>query len=270
MGSLFKTPKPPAPLDIAKTTEQANNQNLANANQQVSFNRVNQTDAMGNTLNYTRTGTNPDGTPMYSASQSLGATGQEAATGLSKLGSQYYATAGAGVPDSSAALNKAYDMATSFSEPRMQRDRAAMENQLANQGLDPSTEAYKNRMMDVSEQQANARNTLAAGLQNQMFTQGLQGRQQQMGELNPGVQFANRALEGNYANPTPVNVGNVDVGNLAVANQKGQWDAYNAQMAQKNAMLGGLAGIGGSLLMAPMTGGGSLGGMIGGKIMGGF
>jgi hypothetical protein len=91
-----------------------------------------------------------------------------------------------------------------------------------------------------------------------------------MSELNPGMQFANQALSPGYVNAPNVNVGNVDVGGLAAANQAGQWQNYQAQMAQKNAMLGGLAGIGGSLLMAPMTGGGSLGGMIGGKIMGGF
>jgi hypothetical protein len=270
MGSLFRTPKPPAPLDIAKTTEQANTQNLANANQQVSFNRVNQTDAMGNTLNYTRTGTNPDGTPMYSAQQSLGETGQQYAQGLSGLGQQYMQRAGQGVENSSDALNRAYGMATSFSAPRMERERAQMQTQLTNQGLDPSSEAYRNRMMDVSEQQSNAQNTLAAQLQGQMFNQGLQGRQQSMNELNPGMQFANQALSPGYVNAPNVNVGNVDVGGLAAANQAGQWQSYNTQMAQKNAMLGGLAGIGGSLLMAPITGGGSLGGMIGSKIMGGF
>lgn len=268
MGSLFKSPKPPAPLDVAKTTEQANTQNLANANQQVSFNRVNQTDAMGNTLNYTRTGTNPDGTPMYSAQQSLGQTGQMYAGGLANLGQQYMQRAGQGIESSGDALNRAYDMATSFSAPRMERERAQMNTQLVNQGLDPSSEAYRNRMMDVSEQQSNAQNTLAAQLQGQMFNQGLAGRQQSMNELNPGMQFANNALSPGYVNAPNVNVGNVDIGGLAAANQAGQWQNYNAQMAQRNAMLGGLAGIGGSLLMAPVTGGGSLGGMIGSKVFG--
>jgi hypothetical protein len=152
----------------------------------------------------------------------------------------------------------------------MQREHAGMENQLANQGLDPSSEAYRNRMMDVSEQQANTRKTLAAQLQGQMFNQGLAGRQQSMNELNPGMQFGNMALGGNYVNAPGVNVGNVDVAGLARSNQQDQWNAYNAQMQQKNSMLGGLAGIGGSLLMAPMTGGASLGGMIGSKILGGF
>jgi hypothetical protein len=269
MGKLFSSPKPPAALDVAKTTQQANTQNTLNADQQASYNRVNQQDALGNSLNFTRTGTNPDGSPMYSAQQQLGATGQQYAQGLSGLGQQYMQKAGQGVENSSDALNRAYGMATSFSAPRMERERAQMQTQLTNQGLDPSSEAYRNRMMDVSEQQSNAQNTLAASLQGQMFTQGLAGRQQSMSELNPGMQFSNMALGGNYVNPSQVNVGNVDVAGLAQSSKADEYKNYQAQVQQKNAMMGGLASIGGSLLMAPMTGGMSLGGMMGSKLMGG-
>jgi hypothetical protein len=270
MGNLFSSPKPPAPLDVAKTATQAHAANIKTADAGASYNRVNQTDALGNSLNYTRTGTNPDGTPMYSAQQQLGATGQQYAQGLSGLGQQYMQKAGQGIENSSDALNRAYGMATSFSAPRMERERAQMENRLANQGLDPSSEAYKNRMMDVSEQQSNAQNTLAAQLQGQMFNQGLQGRQQSMSELNPGMQFCNMALGGNYVNAPNVNVGGVDVAGLAQSSKADEYKNYKAQMDQKNAMMGGLASIGGSLLMAPMTGGMSLGGMMGSKLMGGF
>jgi hypothetical protein len=270
MGKLFSSPKPPAPLDIGKTTQQANTQNTFNANQQVAYNRLNQTDALGNSLSYNQTGTDANGNPTYSAQQSLGETGQQYAQGLSGLGQQYMQRAGQGVENSSDALNRAYGMATSFSAPRMERERAQMQTQLTNQGLDPSSEAYRNRMMDVSEQQSNAQNTLAAQLQGQMFNQGLQGRQQSMNELNPGMQFANQALGGNYVNAPNVNVGNVDVAGLAQSNQQDQWKAYQAKLQQQQAGLGGLASIGG-MLLAPMTGGlsmgamGGLGGLFGGN-----
>jgi hypothetical protein len=258
MGKLFSSPKPPDPLDVAKTAEQAHGANMASAAAGASYNRVNQTDAMGNSLNYTRTGTNPDGTPMYSAQQSLGETGQQYAQGLSGLGQQYMQRAGQGIENSNDTLNRAYGMATSFSAPRMERERAQMQTQLTNQGLDPSSEAYRNRMMDVSEQQSNAQNTLAAQLQGQMFNQGLAGRQQSMSELNPGMQFANQALQGNYVNAPGVNVGNVDVAGLAQSSQQDQWKAYQAKAAQQQAAMGGLASIGG-MLLAPMPGGLSLG-----------
>jgi hypothetical protein len=260
MGTLFSSPKPPAPLDVAKTATQAHDANIKTADAGASYNRVNQTDAMGNSLNYTRTGTNPDGTPMYSAQQQLGATGQQYAQGLSGLGQQYMQRAGQGVENSSDALNRAYGMATSFSAPRMERERAQMQTQLTNQGLDPSSEAYRNRMMDVSEQQSNAQNTLAASLQGQMFNQGLAGRQQSMSELNPGMQFANQALQGNYINAPGVNVGNVDVAGLSQSSKADEYKNYQAKLQQQQAAMGGLASIGG-MLLAPMTGGLSLGAM---------
>ena len=64
MGSLFKSPKAPKPLDVAATTAAANTQNTANAFQNAAFNRLNQTDALGNTLNYAQTGTDAQGNPI--------------------------------------------------------------------------------------------------------------------------------------------------------------------------------------------------------------
>jgi hypothetical protein len=52
----------------------------------------------------------------------------------------------------------------------------------------------------------------------------------------------------------------VDYTGLAAANYQQQMNAYNQQVQQRNAMLGGLAGIGGSLLAAPIGGGMSVGG----------
>lgn len=266
MGSIFSSPKKPEPLNVSNVTDQANAQNTKNAFQNAAFNRINQKDALGNTLNYSQTGTDANGNPTFSANQQLGETGQMYAGGLAGLGQQYFDTAGQGAPDSNAAFNRAYDLASANLEPRFQRASDAKYNQLRNQGLDPTSEAYKSATNDLALQQNEARNNLVTGLQGQMFNQGLQGRQQQMSELNPGVQFGNTAMQGNYANVPGVNVGNVDVAGLNMQNQNDQWKGYQADVSRQNAMLGGLAGIGGSLLMAPMTGGTSLGGMIGGGI----
>lgn len=270
MGSIFSGPSKPAPLNVAGVASQANAQNTSNAFQQAAFNRVNQKDALGNTLNYNQTGTDANGNPTFTASQQLGETGQMYAGGLAGLGKQYFDTAGQGAPDSNAAFNRAYDVASANLEPRFQRASDAKYNQLRNQGLDPTSEAYKSATNDLALQQNEARNNLVTGLQGQMFNQGLQGRQQQMSELNPGVQFGNTAMQGNYANVPGVNVGNVDVAGLSQANQADQWKGYQADTTRQNAMLGGLASIGGSLMMAPMTGGGSLGGTIGRGIMNRF
>lgn len=263
MGSIFSGPSKPAPLNVAGVASQANAQNTSNAFQQAAFNRVNQKDALGNTLNYNQTGTDANGNPTFTASQQLGETGQMYAGGLAGLGQKFFNTAGQGAPDSTAAFNQAYDVATANLEPRFERSADAQYNKLRNQGFEPTDEAMKNARNDLALQQNEARNNLVTSLRGQIFNEGLQGRQQQMSELNPGVQFGNTAMQGNYANVPGVNVGNVDVAGLNMQNQNDQWKGYQADTTRQNAMLGGLASIGGSLMMAPMTGGMSLGGMIG-------
>jgi hypothetical protein len=267
---MGKSPKAPEAMNVGAVTQQANQQNTQNAYQNSAFNRVNQTDQFGNTLNYSQTGTDAQGNPIFNAQQGMGQTAQQFAGGFGGLGQQYFDQAGQGIGSSMDAMNSAYDAATAFSGPRMERQRAAQENRLANMGLDPSSEAYRNRMMDVTEQQSNQQNTLAAALQGQMFNQGLAGRQQQMSELRPGVEFGASTINPNLVNAPQVGVQNVDVAGLAGQAKGQEWQNYNAQMQSRNAMLGGLGGIAGSVMMAPMTGGGSLGGMLGGKLLGGL
>lgn len=252
---------------------------------------------------------------------------------------------GGPVGNSQDAFNTAYGYASANLEPRFEQTRAATENRLRNQGLDPTSEAYRSQMNDVALQQNEARNNLVTGLQNQMFNQGLAGRQQgyneasglyglgqgtaqnlfgqnlaqsqygqgmandafnqnlqsaqfgagrqdaaaqnaqfgtnlagglgqqnfqnQLGLANIGQSgIVNPVTQGQYANVPGVNVQGVDMMGLQNLNQQGQWNAYNAQAAQQQAMLSGLASIGGSLLAAPMTGGASLGGMMGGQLLG--
>lgn len=255
MGSLFKSPKKPEPLNVAGVTQQANTQNTANAFQNASFNRVNQQDALGNTLNYQQTGTDERGNPIFSANQQLGQYGQQAASGLAGLGQQYFQNAGAR-PDlgSQAAFDQAYQYASANLEPRFQRTEDATINRLRNQGLDPTSEAYRSQMNDLALQQNEARNNLVTGLQNQMFQQGLQDRQQQMAELQPGVAASAQFMQPGYVNTPQVGVQNVDVAGLNQASKADEWKGYQADVSQRNAMIGGLASIGGALIGAPFMG----------------
>lgn len=273
MGSLFggsssKPVQPAAPpkMDVAAVGAKQQAEGTRSAYEQAAFNRVNQTDALGNTLQYSQTGTDAQGNPIFSASQQLGQYGQAAAGGLAGLGGQYFAKAGdtSGL-GSSDALDRAYGFATANLEPRFQRQTDALENKLRNQGLDPTSEAYRASMNDNALQQNEARNNLVTSLQGQMFNQGLQQRQQGMNELQPGVAFASGSLNPNYVNPSGVNVGPVDYAGLetTAANQANQiygqqMSQYNAdlarQTAERNAMLGGLAGLGGTLGGAYLNG----------------
>jgi len=245
MGSK---PKAPEPMNVGAVTAAASKQNTANAFQNAAFNRVNQTDALGNTLNYAQTGTDAQGNPVFSANQSLGETGQMYAGGLANLGQQYFNAVG-NRPDmgSNAAFDRAYGYASANLEPRFQRATDQMESKLRNQGFEAGSEAYKNASNDLALQQNEARNNLVTQLQGQMFQQGLADRQQQLSELNPGVQFGNDALSLDQVAVPQVGVQNVDVAGLNSQNYQQQMAAYNAQMKERNAMLGGLASIGGTI-----------------------
>lgn len=265
---MGKSPKAPDPIDVDGVTGKANAQNDDNARKNAAYNRLNQTDRFGNTINYIQTGTDGNGNPVFGVTQGLGETGEKFAKGFGGLGEKYFGMAGAPIESSMDAMNRAYDAATAFSEPRMARQMDQERTRLANMGFDQSSEGYKNAITDMTENQSAQKNTLAAQLQGQMFNQGLAGRQQQMNELMPSLSFGMGAMNPNFANVPQVGVQNVDVAGLANQAKGQEWQGYNAKMNQRNAMLGGLGGIFGSVLGAPVTGGGSLGGLIGRKLFG--
>lgn len=262
--------KPPAPkaMDAGAVAAQAAKQNTANAFENVAMNRVNQRDSLGNTLNYSQTGTDARGNPIFSAQQNLGETGQMYAGGLANLGQRYFDTVSSR-PDmgSNAATDRALQYATANLEPRFQRATDQMESKLRNQGFERGSEAFTNANNDLALQQNEARNNLVTQLQGQMFQQGLADRQQQLSELSPGVQFGNDALSLDQVNVPQVGVQNVDVAGLNAQAYNQQMQQYQQQMAQRNAMLGGLASIGGTLAGAAM--GGPIGAGLGRSIFGG-
>lgn len=265
MGSLFKSPKAPAPMDVGAVTASANAQNRQNAATNAAYNRVNQTDALGNTLRYNQTGTDANGNPTFEASQGLGETGQMYAGGLANLGQRYFDTAGNG-PDlsSNAAFDRAYQTASANLEPRFARSQDRLETKLANQGFERGSEGWSNAANDLALQQNEARNDLTSKLQGQLFTQGLQERQQGLAELAPGVQFGNNALSLDQVNVPQVGVQNVDVAGLNQAAYNQQMQQYQQQMQQRNAMIGGLASIGGTIAGAAI--GGPMGASIGSRM----
>lgn len=268
MGSLFKSPKAPAPINVGAVGQQQANENTRSAFEQASFNRLNQKDQFGNTLNYQQTGTDGQGNPIFGVSQNMGQTGQQFAGGFANLGQAYFDRA-VDRPDlgSDAALNRAYDAATSFTAPRQERERAQLETRLANQGFARGSEAWNNAARDLAENQSSANNTLMVGLQGQIAQQGLADRAQGMSELQPGLAFGNQAINPNLVNAPQINTGGpVDYAGLNMANYQQQQNAYNSQMQQRNAMLGGLAGIGGAILKAPIGGGVSVGGSLWNKL----
>jgi len=253
---------PKAP-DAKKTAAIQDQYNQKAEQRALAYNRVDQLDPFGNSLNWIQTGTDAKGNPTFGAAQGLGQLGMGYAGGLAGLGGQYFDMAKNYLQqpfdlNSQGAFDQAYGYATANLEPRFEQSRAAAENRLRNQGLDPTSEAYRSQMNDLALQQNEARNNLVTGLQGQLFNQGLQGRQQQIGELaqlaSPGISFGNNVLNPSYAQVPGVGTSAPDYQGARMQQYQGDLNSYNNSMAG----LGGLAKIGTSLALAPMSGGGSL------------
>lgn len=165
-----------------------------------------------------------------------------------------------------AATDAAYQNAMRYVEPRMQRQQASLENQLANQGITRGSEAWNAAMQDAQAQRENvygqAQNqAYLQGLQGagQMYQQGLGTRQQQISEAqtlqqNP-LNMLNAVRTGSQMQTSQQpQVGASSPGQmgqfagpdlLGAQTALGQYNqgVYNAQQAANAGMLGGLGNL---------------------------
>ena len=193
-------------LDAALATQQGN---LAGAQQATAANRINQATPYAN-LNYQQTGTDAQGNPIWSATQSLAQPFQQTlgniqgqlqqATANPFDVSQFQAGQVGQGPQLQTGVSgtgmEGWDKATQLInqrlQPQIQQSEDRLKAQLANQGIAPGTEAY-NRALTQQGQKTNDLLTQAqlAGsqVQNTMFGQNV-----------AAGQFGNQALQSQYAN----------------------------------------------------------------------
>ncbi len=273
----MKKPKAPAPIDVGKVAGEQSAQNTQNAQQNAAYNRPNQTNQFGSSLEWETAGTDANGNPIFRQNQNLGAEGQQFASGFSGLGQQYIQGAGrlmAENPDfsSNAAFDRAYDTASSNLEPRLQRAETQLDTKLKNQGFSESDQGYKDAIADLRLSNDSARNDLTTKLQGQLFNQGLQADQQNVGRLQQlgqaGANYGNQAINSGFANVPGVNVSNVDMTNLYAQRQNQLNQNYQNELNSYNGMMGGLAGLGGTIAGAAL--GGPMGAQLGASLFGGM
>lgn len=285
---MGKSSAPPAPdyTSAAKATA-AGNKEAAIAAQEA--NMVNQYTPYGQ-VTYAQRGTSSAGTPLWSQTVSLSPEQQAAYNKDVQMNAQLQNVGLQGVNYVQNALNKplsfegmqrlgtpgeiqqqaadaAYQNAMRYVEPRMQRQQAALENQLANQGITRGSDAWNTAMQEA---QAERENVYGAA-QNQAYLQGLQGagqayqqglgtRQQQISEAqtlqqNP-INILNAVRTGATLSAAQMpQVGASSPGQMATtagpdllgatsALGNYQQGVYNAQQAAQAGMLGGLGQLG--------------------------
>lgn len=274
----MNTPKPPDPVSTANTQQQYN---LNAAKTQQELNQYNQSNPFGSTT-YTQTGTNADGTPQYTVNTAFSAPQQALYEGYTKnqqgaqdaaaklMASGQGAFSGKG-PDLSyngtaAALDA---LNRSRLDPQWSQATDQQESKLAAQGITPGTPAYDNAMRVFNQGKNDAYNSAnladyqtAANTALAQYNSPLASYQTLMNGTAP-----TNPTTGNVSTPS-TNVASTNYAGLAEQN-------YQQQVAQNNAMMGGIFGtlgtIGGAAIGGPMGAslGGSLGGLFGGGGSGG-
>ena len=263
----------PPPPDYTAAARETATGNLEAARQATAANRVNQITPYGN-LNYAITGADPYGNPTWTATQTLSPEQQQlldyqnqTSMGLGKLAGQGlgYVENMLQTPFNTSALpSTGFNPSQSYQDaymqrlaPQLQQGREALQQQLANKGIDIGSTAYDRAMMN----QAQRENDLLAAATTQGFGVGQQARQSALQEqaylrnepLNTlsavrtgsqvsGPQFVNSAQQATTAGP--------DLLGAAQNTYNAQMGAYNAQQAAQNSFNSGLMNLAGAGMMA--------------------
>jgi len=253
--------------------------NIAGAQSATQANRVNQSTPYGS-LQYTQTGTDQFGNPMWSANQTVAPQFQGALGNISnQLASQTNTPFNASqfAPQTSVAgggmegWDKATDLVMQRLNPQLERQQRSLDAQLANQGISRGSRAYSQAQQDLGQRQNDLLNqaTLAGQqVQQNLYTQNLQGAalgnqaqaqayNQALGGYNlPLAQLGafRQATAPTYINPyQQAAVAGPDILGAFTSSEAAKIAQQNADAAEKSALTGGLFQLGGSALSNPTT-----------------
>lgn len=293
----MKTPKAPAAPDPAKTAAAQTDSNINTAVANSWLNNANEVGPLGN-VTYTQSGTQMvDGreVPQFTRTTTLSPEQQQLYDQQTALGSQMNDIAGRqlstldntlssalnfdGIPGAPTADRQQYvDALNARLEPQLERDRAALETRLANQGVMPGSEAYREAIAlnDRARNDSRSQAVLAGGdYAQQEYGMGTDARSRAIQEMltlrnQPINEIGALMSRGQVTMPQfqgyqGGNVAGTDIAGITQQNYANQMAAYQQKLAQYNAMMGGIGSLAGSIFAAPMTGGGSVAGaMFGG------
>lgn len=266
--SLLGTPEMPAAPDYTGAAKATAQGNIQMAREAAAANRINQFTPYGS-LKYTQSGTDQYGNPTWTATQSLSPEQQaiyEQQTGLSR-GTLEAANKGLGGLDISGVdtsqlpsygINPGENYTDAMMRqmnPQLERDQAALNQQLANQGIGIGSEAYQTAQQQQSDAANRARlQAITGGMQTglaanqQAYQQAAQNKQLPVNLIN-ALRGGSQVQGPNYVQaPQQATTAGPDL--LGAAGMQGQaaMNQYNAQMGQRNAMMGGLFSLGAGAL----------------------
>lgn len=258
MVSTPRAPKAPNP-DKTAAAQSAMNTNTAITQQLL--NQTNQVTPDGS-LTYAQTGTNSyvgaDGktysVPQFTATQTLSPE-QQALKGINDQTENNIATIGrdqsARVGETLSTPIKLGNEATEARlmelgmkrlDPQFARDDESLRTRLANQGLRPGSAAWNAEMERFGQTKNDAVNQLllsGRGVANQEL---LTERNQPINEIT-ALMSGSQVSQPNFTNTPSTGVAGTDYAGMVQNKYAGQMQQYGQQVAQQNAMMGGLFGL---------------------------
>jgi hypothetical protein len=270
---LGPAPSAPAAPNYAGAAQATAQGNIDAARLATAANRVNQYTPYGS-LEYTMSGEDKYGNPMWSATQKFSPDQQrlldiqnQLSYGVGQLGTkglEYVQQQLENPFDVSQLPSIGINPSETYSDammrrlaPQMEQSRGKLEQQLANQGIGIGTEAYDRAIRNFDQKQ----NDLLLGAQTQGLDAGLRARQQQFGELsyrrNEPLNVLSALRTGSQVTaPTYVNSSQQattqgpDLLGAAGMQYNAQMGDFNAKQAAQANLNQGLMGLGGAGIMA--------------------
>jgi hypothetical protein len=270
---LGPAPSAPAAPDYSGAARETAAGNVEAARVATAANRINQVTPYGS-LTYSQSGTDAYGNPTYTATQALSPDQQRLLETQNRISGSLGDVASKGVSYVENMLNTPFNTAalpsTGFNpsqsyqdaymqrlQPQIQQNREALQQQLANKGIDIGSTAYDRAM----QTQAQRENDLLAAATTQGFGVGQQARQQALQEqaylrnepLNTlsavrtgsqvtGPQFVNSFNQATTAGP--------DLLGAAGMQYNAQMGDFNAKQAAQANLNQGIFSLGGAALMS--------------------
>jgi hypothetical protein len=253
-----KAPKAPLPPDPVATAQAQTQMNKETAITQGQMNMVDQSTPYGS-LSYTQTGSWADGTPKYSASQTLSPE-QQALLGQQNEFDRKFNEIGLAQTDKiGGILSKPLDLSNEATEARlMELGRKRLDPMIAqqtndlrttliNQGLRPGTEAWDREMTRNDQSRNDAFNQLLLSGRGQAVQEALTERSAPINEIT-ALLNGGQVQNPNFVNTPQTQVANTDYGGMVYNSANLANQNYQQKVGQQNSMLGGLASIAGTAL----------------------
>ncbi|NTJ63540.1 tail fiber domain-containing protein [Agrobacterium rhizogenes] len=128
------------------------------------------------------------------------------------------------------------------------RSQASLQQQLADQGVKLGSEAYSNAMRDYTTQRQSASDQYTGDMYNNAMNAILTQRNQPINEIS-ALLSGSQVTKPTYASSTASStIPTVDYAGIVNQGYQNQMAGYNTQLQQSNAAMGGLFGLGSSLL----------------------